>query len=268
MAESIGGNFIPFGLIMRDLMLQYGLESGSAVLDIGCGSGRLANALKEMPSLKYIGIDVVKELLEYASTLCGREDWRFYMSTDFTVPVQDNSIDMVTAFSVFTHLLHEETFVYLYEARRVLKPGGKIIFSFLDFKIPAHWAVFRSNIRHIHKRTHLNQFMDEGAVSTWCEHLKLNIIDILPGNEKKIVLRQPVTLENGIVESEFASLGQSICVLEKPRTEEGNAPYINTPPDFDPELYLKANPDVEEAGVDALEHFLIHGQFEGRKLKP
>lgn len=40
------------------------------------------------------------------------------------------------------------------------------------------------------------------------------------------------------------------------------------PDDFDPALYLEANPDVAKAGLDAAWHFLHHGKAEGRQLRP
>lgn len=39
------------------------------------------------------------------------------------------------------------------------------------------------------------------------------------------------------------------------------------PKDFDPAIYLKANPDVAVSGADPLEHFLRHGIAEGRVYK-
>lgn len=54
MEQSIGGNFHHFGILQRELLLQQGLKQDDEILDIGCGSGRLANALKEMPDLTYI----------------------------------------------------------------------------------------------------------------------------------------------------------------------------------------------------------------------
>ena len=43
------------------------------------------------------------------------------------------------------------------------------------------------------------------------------------------------------------------------------AAYIdNLPNDFDGDIYLKLNPDLVAAGVDAIAHFLQHGQHEGR----
>jgi len=46
MAQSIGGNFYHFGIFQRELLFQQGLKKDDTILDIGCGSGRLANALK------------------------------------------------------------------------------------------------------------------------------------------------------------------------------------------------------------------------------
>ncbi|CAG9213091.1 hypothetical protein PSAB6_30373 [Paraburkholderia sabiae] len=37
---------------------------------------------------------------------------------------------------------------------------------------------------------------------------------------------------------------------------------------FDAKLYLAANPDVQAAGLDALEHYKNHGRAEGRPLRP
>jgi SAM-dependent methyltransferase len=268
MEVSIGGNFIPFGQIMRDLLLQFGLRSNSSIVDIGCGSGRLANALKEMPELHYMGFDVVPSLVEYAEKISARKDWEFFTATDFRIPMPDESVDYVTAFSVFTHLRHEETFLYLVEAARVLKPGGKILFSFLDFSVPVHWGVFESNIRNVHNANMpLNQFMDKHAILTWCEHLPFKTFAILPGDIKGIELRQPVKLEDGSVETDHATLGQSVCVLLK--TDPGLRDEETGLPDgFDSDCYLQANPDVAQAGMDPVVHYLKYGRFEGRKLKP
>jgi hypothetical protein len=41
------------------------------------------------------------------------------------------------------------------------------------------------------------------------------------------------------------------------------------PADFDPALYLKANPDVARAGMFPAYHYLVYGRFEeDRKLRP
>lgn len=266
MAQSIGGNFVHFGIFQRELLLQHGLKATDTLLDVGCGAGRLANALKELPQLNYIGIDVVQELLDYAQEICARPDWEFIKLTDFKIPLKDNSVDMVTAFSVFTHLLHEESYAYLAEFRRVLRPGGKIIFTFLDFDIPAHWSVFASNLLQLNERVHLNQFIDPRAIEVWCKHLQFNIEGIFPGDQPHIHLSETVAAEDGTFYRGKVALGQSICVLQKP-IEATNYIYAALPEDFNIDKYLELNPDVAAVSIDPAVHFIVHGQFENRRFK-
>ena len=266
MAQSIGGNFYHFGIFQRELLLQHGLKADATLVDVGCGSGRLANALKDMPELNLIGVDVVQDLLDYAQEICQRDDWKFIKSTDFKIPLENNSVDMVTAFSVFTHLLHEETYVYLAEMRRILKPGGKIIFSFLDFSIPEHWVVFSSNLLQIHERVHLNQFIAPEAIEIWCQHLQLSIEGIFSGNQPHIQLSETVSDEEGNFYRGKVALGQSVCVIEKPK-DSNNRIYATLPEGFDAQRYLELNPDIAVAKLDPAVHYLSHGQFENRPLK-
>jgi hypothetical protein len=42
---------------------------------------------------------------------------------------------------------------------------------------------------------------------------------------------------------------------------------VTLPTDFDSQTYLELNPDVREAGVDAIEHYLRYGVIEGRAYK-
>ncbi len=265
MSQSIGGNFYHFGIFQRELLFQHGLKENSSILDFGCGSGRLANALKEYKNIDYVGIDVVQDLIDYAKTICERDDWKFVKSSDFTLPLQDDSLDMIACFSVFTHLLHEETYVYLAEMRRILKPGGKIVFSFLDFSIPEHWAVFSSNLIQLHDHIHLNQFIDPQAIHTWCNHLQLEVINVFPGNQPYISLSEPITSENGNVFKDKVSLGQSTCVVQKPFNSIRKI-YTSPPPEFDGKKYLELNPDVAKSGINPEVHYISCGQFENRPI--
>jgi len=125
-----GGDFEAIGLLEYHLLTQYGLKKNDIVIDVGCGSGRLAFQLSRHNfEGDYIGVDIVQDLFEYAMNLCKRPDWKFYKAPGLTIPEPDESADFICFFSVFTHLLHEETFLYLKDTKRVLKPNGKIIFS-------------------------------------------------------------------------------------------------------------------------------------------
>ena len=76
MARSVGGSYTVVGTDERRLLELLGLQESHYVIDIGAGSGRLATALKDLSNLRYLGTDVVPELLEFARKKCGREDWR------------------------------------------------------------------------------------------------------------------------------------------------------------------------------------------------
>src|SRR5690349_11468468 len=66
MEEAIGGDFDAIGILERELLIQQGLHPDGCVIDVGCGSGRLARPLAEYLQGSYLGIDVVPALLAHA----------------------------------------------------------------------------------------------------------------------------------------------------------------------------------------------------------
>lgn len=121
---AVGGDFDFLGRLELALLVQEGLRPDGYLVDVGCGSGRLAAAVADYLYGRYLGTDIVPELLEHARGLVGeRPGWRFELvDGPPAVPEHDGQADMVCFFSVFTHLLHEQSYAYLEEARRVLKP--------------------------------------------------------------------------------------------------------------------------------------------------
>lgn len=215
MSRAVGCNFDGIGQLEYRLLRQYGLEPHHSVVDVGCGSGRLAAQLKGYLQSDYLGIDIVPDLLKYAEALCKRPDWQFRKVDGLTIPAADGSADFVVFFSVVTHLTQEHSYRYLAEARRVLKPHGKIIFSFLEFAVPAHWAVFDVTLNDPNPDKVLNEFIGRDAIAAWAEHLGLRVQAIHGGDEDFIALEQPVQMDDGSVLQGSASLGQSVCVLTK-----------------------------------------------------
>ena len=211
---AIGGDFETMGPVLRELLILHGLRKDHYVIDVGCGAGRLAKPLAEYLDGKYLGIDVVPDLLNYARNLARRPDWRFEPASGLTIPEQDQQANMVCFFSVFTHLLHEESFVYMREAKRVLKPGGKVVLSFLDFKIDTHWTIFQDDVKDIGNGAKpLNIFMSPELLRTWARHLDLEVEIIQDANTPYVPISAPVTFEDGTVATDRAPLWQSLCVL-------------------------------------------------------
>jgi SAM-dependent methyltransferase len=94
--------------------------SGSLGLDLGCGVGLQAAAMKEQ-GYQVLGLDLARELLRVAS-----DNGVECMSGSATdIPVRENSLDFVFAIGVLHHLPgYEAQVAAAREVHRVLKPGG------------------------------------------------------------------------------------------------------------------------------------------------
>lgn len=135
------------------------------------------------------------------------------------IPDEDESADMVGAFSLFTHLLHEETYIYLEEVHRTLKPSGVLVFSFLEYRVPAHWAVMDITIKEAKSgnRGLLDVFMDRDGIMRMAKYLNMEVVGFMDDMEgKRIPLSYPVTYDSGKTAAKFASLGKSVCIMRKP----------------------------------------------------
>jgi SAM-dependent methyltransferase len=214
MSRAVGGSYDAVGEIEKQLLIMLGLQPGQTLVDVGCGSGRLAKAL--VPYLEQgqlLGTDVVRELLDYAKEGCPAS-WQFVEVEDIRIPFADNSADFATFFSVFTHLLQEESYCYLLEARRVVKPGGRIVFSFLEYEY--NWTIFEDTcgvIRGGGTNVHLNMFIGRDAIEAWARHAGFSIAEFHAATEPFIDLSRPITWDDGRRVEGKAALGQSICVL-------------------------------------------------------
>jgi SAM-dependent methyltransferase len=208
MAEAVGGYFDEFSQLMLKILIEAGLKPEHYLIDVGCGSGRLTKSAESYLTGRYLGTDVVPALLDNARKY-GKPGWRFEKASSIAIPEQDSAADVVCFFSVLTHLLHEDSFRYLREARRVLKRGGRIVFSFLEFRVYATRSVFRQMVarRDTGLARVVDQFFSRDAIEAWADELDLDIVKIAGGDENQIA-------EDG---SGVYSLGQSICVLEKNR---------------------------------------------------
>ncbi len=220
-AATVGGDFDVFGQIELDLLRALGLKEEHSVVDVGCGCGRLAYYLRGFTRAKYTGIDVIPELVAYARKMAGRADWDFLVGDGERIPASVAPADMVCFFSVLTHLSHEDGYRYLQDARNVLKPGGLLVFSFLDFTIPYHWPHFLDTLASPDEDKVVVQYLCRDTVVSWAERLGLKVCAVLDSDRLKVPISAPLKWQNQLVTTESISLGQSVAVLS---TEPGRVP--------------------------------------------
>jgi ubiquinone/menaquinone biosynthesis C-methylase UbiE len=99
------------------------------LLDIGCGTGRFLDFVKQTwPRLQTIGLDVSEAYLKHAQRHLKR--WTrtgFVVGKAEAIPLPDNSQDAVTNIFLFHELPPKVRRITIRECARVLKPGGRLV---------------------------------------------------------------------------------------------------------------------------------------------
>lgn len=118
------------------------VPSPTAILDVGCGTGRLLRAADErFPGTRLEGIDAAEGMIEQARASGGRAN--FHLATAESIPFPDAEFDLVFSTMTFHHWADQQKGIA--EIARVLKPGGRWVFA--DF-VPTGalryiWRLFR-----------------------------------------------------------------------------------------------------------------------------
>lgn len=111
-----------FSPMYKHVLAILELNDNDSVLDAGCGSG-LFTTMASKSGASLTGIDAASGLLEIARR---RNPGISFLEEDLeALPFADNSFDVVTGFNSFQYAGSFEN--ALNEAKRVLKPGGRLV---------------------------------------------------------------------------------------------------------------------------------------------
>ena len=110
-----------------ELLVAEGRLAGQRVLDVGCGTGRLAAALAGRSATVW-GVDPSEDMLRRARAL-GVRDCRFERASAEALPFEDGAFDAVVLRLVVHLVDRPRTFS---EIARVLAPGGRLAIATFD----------------------------------------------------------------------------------------------------------------------------------------
>lgn len=106
-------------------------QPGAAVLDIGCGTGKLALAVEEIVGATgtVVGLDVEQAMIEQAQAHARSNGSQatFEVASITHIPYADETFDVVFNTLVYHHLTEGARAEAFGEVMRVLKPGGQFV---------------------------------------------------------------------------------------------------------------------------------------------
>lgn len=117
--------------IYPGFLARAGLVEGEVVVDLGTGRGELLAVAVEMGASQADGVEYSPDAVAMArQTLEAHgvtDRARVHLADARSVPLEDRIADLVCLVDVVEHLSPEELDGALREARRVLRPGGRVV---------------------------------------------------------------------------------------------------------------------------------------------
>jgi SAM-dependent methyltransferase len=263
------------------------LQPDMSVLDFGCGCGRLALPVLDFLSEQgiYVGVDIIPGLVKFCQDEIAPQhpNASFFVSADRNdlydkfktdhgqelprindlLDLGEGSFDVITAFSVFTHLKYADAVSNLAKLARLLKPGGKILLScFLINSSSRELLAVGNSSTPFGKDVQQDKqiyFADCREPLTCVGFQERELV--MMGHDSGL---QPfVTYYGHWCGRPPRHSFQDIMVFEN---------LVKLPAEFDARRYLQLNPDLPfeataKGKILAERHFLEHGYKENRAWK-
>lgn len=132
-------------------LIERRLGDPDLVLDIGCGTGRLAAVYQRHTQAKVVGFDPSPNILAVAR--------RHAAQVTFTPALPGGPFGGAYSVTVFQHLPHAECERYVTEVMARLSPGGRFVFQYVEGD----------------EDTFLSHQATEATVCDWCDGFDVTV---------------------------------------------------------------------------------------------
>ena len=114
-------------------------------LNLGCAS-------RPLPGYVNIDLDTLEEMKARYPNLTIPDDLQIFQYDIFNLPYPDGSVSEVRCDSMLEHLSFREEKKFFHEMKRVLKPGGLLVFSVPDFEdLVKNWLAAEDDWRDFYR---------------------------------------------------------------------------------------------------------------------
>ncbi len=130
-----------FYILIKDILkeLNIPINPQTKLLDFGSGWGRIIRFwIKDIKEENLFGVDPLPEMITLCKQIMPRINFIQVNPEPPIKEIEDDTFNIVTAYSVFSHLNEEYTNNWFAEFNRVLKPGGLLVITtrskiFIDY---------------------------------------------------------------------------------------------------------------------------------------
>jgi ubiquinone/menaquinone biosynthesis C-methylase UbiE len=155
-------------------------DEPKAILDIGCGTGRLLRkAQQRWPEAEIIGVDPAENMIEQAKQLFPQG--KFYVAMAESLPLPDKSVDIAFSTLSYHHWLNQDQAVA--EINRVLRSDGKFLLA--DIVMPRGLSfILRHTKRNNKKR--IQQTFAKAGLNVELQQRRLLLVVITVRKKPKL----------------------------------------------------------------------------------
>jgi 2-polyprenyl-3-methyl-5-hydroxy-6-metoxy-1,4-benzoquinol methylase len=170
----------------RDWLLGH-VAPGARVLDVGCGAGEFATALREAGAT-VVGVDVAREPLRRAAAADPALDLRLWRSGE-PLPVEDAAFDVAWAGEVIEHVV--DVAPWLSEVRRALRPGGELLVTTPHHGFARLVGLALSRRRfaeHFEPRSDHVRFFSPLSLRELLDDLGFEVLNVRPALRRRVIM--------------------------------------------------------------------------------